>query len=189
MKLTVQGADSMGGLFDEIGPCTITEEIETELNPNSWNELSNLVFFSQPVGIGFSYDTTVELPELPTGIGNETAPARVSMADAQLVNSTELAAEDMWQAMSLLYEALPEMAPDVKSKTLHMATQSYGGHWGPAMFNKFRKETEDMVEKPFEIGSLMIVNGVTDALIQYPSFPLFAAKNTHGVHSNPLLTL
>lgn len=49
----------MGGLFDEIGPCTINEELETELNPLSWNELSNLVMFSQPIGIGFSYADTV----------------------------------------------------------------------------------------------------------------------------------
>lgn len=49
----------MGGLFDEIGPCKITEELDTELNPLSWNELSNLVFFSQPIGIGLSYGDTV----------------------------------------------------------------------------------------------------------------------------------
>lgn len=95
----------------------------------------------------------------------------------------------MWHAMRTLFEALPEMAPDVKSKTLHMATQSYGGHWGPAMFNKFRKETNALDDKPFEIGSLMIVNGIIDALIQYPSYPLFAAHNTHGVHSNTMITM
>lgn len=92
--------------------------------------------------------------------------------------------------MSALFEALPEMAPDVKSKTLHFGTQSYGGHWGPGFFNKFRKETEAMGDDaPFEIGALMIVNGITDASVQYPSFPLFSAENTHGVHPDPMITM
>lgn len=97
----------------------------------------------------------------------------------------------MWLAMRSLFEALPEMAPEVESRTLHMATQSYGGHWGPAFFNKFRKETEALGadEAPFEIGSLMIVNGITDALVQYPSFPLFSAQNTHGVHPDAMVTM
>jgi carboxypeptidase C (cathepsin A) len=78
----------MGGLFDEIGPCTITEELETELNPHSWNELSNLVFFSQPVGIGFSYGDVVELPEVPVdATGAETAPARITTADYKAIST------------------------------------------------------------------------------------------------------
>lgn len=52
----------MGGLFDEIGPCKINEDYATtELNPNSWNNVSNLLFLSQPVGVGFSYGSKVDL--------------------------------------------------------------------------------------------------------------------------------
>lgn len=89
----------------------------------------------------------------------------------------------MWEAMKAFYAALSEMAPKVKSKTFHMGTQSYGGHWGPGFFNRFRKENEALGDDaPFEMGSLIIVNGITDAYLQYPSFPKFAMGNTHGVH-------
>lgn len=72
----------MGGLFDEIGPCKINEDLSTELNPHSWNELSNLVFFSQPVGVGFSYESYLEVPEIPTGAtADEVLPARLTAAD------------------------------------------------------------------------------------------------------------
>lgn len=53
------GADNMGGLFDEVGPCSLNEDLTTELREKSWNELSNLLFITQPVGVGFSYEHLV----------------------------------------------------------------------------------------------------------------------------------
>jgi hypothetical protein len=35
------GSDSLIGLFQEHGPCNVTEDLKTELNPYSWNEHSN----------------------------------------------------------------------------------------------------------------------------------------------------
>lgn len=50
------GADNMGGLFDEIGPCSLNEDgTSTVLREGtSWNGISNLLFVTQPVGVGFS---------------------------------------------------------------------------------------------------------------------------------------
>ena len=48
----------MIGLFEELGPCHITEDLKSVLNPYSFNEASNMLFLSQPVGVGFSYGTT-----------------------------------------------------------------------------------------------------------------------------------
>lgn len=36
----------------ELGPCHINESYETYLNPHSWNEVSNMLFISQPLGTG-----------------------------------------------------------------------------------------------------------------------------------------
>ncbi|KPI40802.1 Carboxypeptidase-like protein [Cyphellophora attinorum] len=187
------GADNMGGLFDEVGPCSPSDDGLTTVlrNDSSWNEISNLLFITQPVGVGFSHGFLEELsiPDPTDASGKRTLEGRIANADFVNLNTTELAADDMWAAMQAFYAALPEMAPRVKSKTFHMGTQSYGGHWGPGFFNRFRKETEALGdEAPFQIGSLMIINGITDAYLQYPSFPKFAMENTHGVHPPPLVT-
>lgn len=36
----------------ELGPCNVSVNLEAHLNPYSWNEVSNLLFLSQPVGTG-----------------------------------------------------------------------------------------------------------------------------------------
>ena len=54
------GSDSLIGLFEENGPCNITEDLQTQLNPYSWSEVSNMLYLSQPIGVGFSNGTTKE---------------------------------------------------------------------------------------------------------------------------------
>jgi carboxypeptidase C (cathepsin A) len=46
------GSDSLIGLFEELGPCTVAENMTTVLRDHSWSEVSNLLFLSQPVGTG-----------------------------------------------------------------------------------------------------------------------------------------
>ena len=63
------GSDSLIGLYEglfsledgfdirvlmilELGPCHINSKNESYINPHSWNEVSNMLFLSQPVGVG-----------------------------------------------------------------------------------------------------------------------------------------
>lgn len=45
-------------MIAELGPCHINSSYETYINPHSFNEVSNMLFISQPLGVGFSYSDT-----------------------------------------------------------------------------------------------------------------------------------
>lgn len=45
-------------MLQELGPCNVSEDLQTHLNPYAWNEISNMLFLSQPIGTGFSYSFT-----------------------------------------------------------------------------------------------------------------------------------
>ena len=50
------GSSSMIGLFQEHGPCRITNDSSyVTFNSYSWNNESNMLYIDQPVGTGFSY--------------------------------------------------------------------------------------------------------------------------------------
>jgi carboxypeptidase C (cathepsin A) len=49
-------AESSANVYlSELGPCNVTENLTSQVNPYSWSEVSNLLFLSQPLGVGFSY--------------------------------------------------------------------------------------------------------------------------------------
>ena len=58
----------MIGLFQEHGPCRITNDSSSvTLNPYSWNNEANMLYIDQPVGVGFSYG------DLKVGTSEEAA--------------------------------------------------------------------------------------------------------------------
>jgi carboxypeptidase C (cathepsin A) len=101
-----------------------------------------------------------------------------------------MAALDTWKAVQTFYQSLPELNPNITSKTFHLATQSYGGHWGPVFFNSFRKQNQlktrgrSAHQVTLDIGTLLIVNGLINYKTQAPAYPRFARNNTHGVELN-----
>jgi carboxypeptidase C (cathepsin A) len=112
----------------ENGPCTVAASGKTTvLNPFSWNTVSNstslslrlltprlihlpVLYIDQPTGTGFSYGTDT-------------------------VDSTYTAAPQVWQALQLLFES-PEFSA-YQSREFILATESYGGHYGPEFAEYF----------------------------------------------------
>ena len=129
------GSDSLIGLFQELGPCNVTEDLKTEVNPFAWNEVSNLLFLSQPVGTGFSYSEQ-EKGSHEDGTGQflntsvEPATGIWPVVDAHKLDTTNLAAVAAWHILQGFYSALPQLQRGVKSKTFNLWTESYGGHYG-----------------------------------------------------------
>lgn len=185
------GSDSLTGLFEELGPCNITRNLTTMLNPYSWNEVSNMLFLSQPLGVGFSYESKAPGsldPYFGAYLNATEAPpnGRYPVINATRIDTTDLAAVAAWEVIQGFLDALPQLAPKVKSRTFNLATESYGGHYGPAFYNYFSGQNDRIRNGsrkgiPLEMNSLTIINGIIDEYIQAPYYPEFATKNTYGI--------
>ncbi|KAI8629907.1 Alpha/Beta hydrolase protein [Xylariaceae sp. FL1651] len=184
------GSDSMIGLFEELGPCSVAANMSTSiLNPYAWNEASNMLFLSQPIGVGFSYATKV------VGVQNETSglpvnssnpDGRYSDVDPYRFDTTQLAAVGTWEILQAFIQELPCLDETVKSRSFNLWTESYGGHYGPAFFKYFYDQNELIKNgsaKGVELNmhTLGIINGIISSTIQTPYYPEFAAHNTYGI--------
>lgn len=121
------GSDSLIGLFQEHGPCNVTETLGTIENPYSWNEASNMLYLSQPVGVGFSYETTVVGTQLDNGTflnATEAPPeGRYSLVDPNTTNTTEAAAIGAWHILQAFLELSQQLDPDITNRTFNLATE------------------------------------------------------------------
>ncbi|KAL8243701.1 hypothetical protein R6Q59_009959 [Mikania micrantha] len=185
------GSDSMYGLFQELGPCNVTANLTTELNPYAWNNISNMLFLSQPIGTGFSYSGqapgSVE-PIFDEVLNASQAPpnGRYPTFDPYKLDTTDLAAVAAWEVIQAFYEILPSLDSNVTSKVFNLATESYGGHYGPAFFNYFQNQNQRISNGsaqgvPLTMNSLTIINGIIDEYIQVPYYNKFAVNNTYGI--------
>jgi len=145
----------MIGLFQENGPCHVNADGKTtELNPFSWNNISNMIYIDQPIGTGFSFGTDT-------------------------VNSTEAAAPIVWTAFQILFES-GEFSK-FASREFIFATESYGGHYGPSFVTYFDEqnakiEKGTLTGEKVTVSALMINNGWYDPLLQNEAYVTFATN-------------
>ncbi|KAF4577502.1 hypothetical protein EYR40_003042 [Pleurotus pulmonarius] len=152
------GSSSMIGLFQENGPCRITNDSSTVVNnPFSWNTNANLLFIDQPVGVGFSHgDTTV--------------------------GTSQQAAADVWSFLQIFLK--DSRFASLQKRDLAIWTESYGGHYGPTFAAHFLAQNSaisagTVTGLPLNLKVLGVGDGLTDPLNQYPGYLAYAASNPY----------
>ncbi|CEL52453.1 hypothetical protein RSOLAG1IB_00994 [Rhizoctonia solani AG-1 IB] len=152
------GSSSMIGLFQENGPCRMNEdELTVSRNPYSWNEYANMLYIDQPIGAGYSY-------------GQE------------IVESSKEAAVALWNMLQIFFSD-PKFAK-YASRDFAIWTESYGGHYGPAISAHFLSQNnaidaETITGIKINLKVLSIGNGLTDPYKQYPEFVTYALSNPY----------
>ncbi|KZT65397.1 alpha/beta-hydrolase [Daedalea quercina L-15889] len=152
------GSSSMVGLFDEHGPCRLNNDSTAlDYNPYSWNNVSNMIYLDQPVGVGFSY-------------GDET------------VGTSQEAAADVWTFIQIFLN--DTRFSQYQENEFAIWTESYGGHYGPTFAAYFLEQNDAIANGsisgiPINLKYLGVGDGLTDPLSQYPGYLEYAASNPY----------
>lgn len=109
----------------------ISENLTSYLNPDAWNEVSNMLFLSQPVGTGFSYaEEEVGSIDPITGFvvnaSVATPDGRYSIINPYKTDTTDLAAVATWHILQGFLANLPQLDGLIKPKKFNLWTESYG---------------------------------------------------------------
>eukprot|EP00977_Amphora_coffeiformis_P013131 scaffold3396_cov176-Amphora_coffeaeformis.AAC.4 len=130
------GCSSLGGMFTELGPFVLDDNLHVTLNPYSFNRVANIIFIEQPVGVGFSY------PNVPA---NDTSTAVDTVAALR---------------------AFLSLHPELQGRAVYVMGESYGGHYVPNTVHQIQvtnrhscchNETTKINIRGFGVG-----NGYTD---------------------------
>ncbi|AOW00857.1 Alpha/Beta hydrolase protein [Yarrowia lipolytica] len=108
------GCSSLTGLFFELGPASIGEDLKPIHNPHSWNSNASVIFLDQPVNVGYSYSS-----------GS--------------VSDTVSAGRDVYAFLSLFFQQFPEYN---KGQEFHIAGESYAGHYIPVFASEIQSHDD-----------------------------------------------
>lgn len=134
------GSSSLLGALTELGACMLQNDSSVpEANPWSWNNNATLVFLDQPAGVGFS--SVAQGAKLP-GTDADGAP-------------------DFQEFLNIFFR---HVFPEKAHLPIHIAAESYGGHYGPVYLHHILESRRHNAAEAFwgNITSLILVNAVID---------------------------
>eukprot|EP01130_Rhizamoeba_saxonica_P005466 TRINITY_DN2187_c0_g1_i2.p1 TRINITY_DN2187_c0_g1~~TRINITY_DN2187_c0_g1_i2.p1 ORF type:complete len:389 (-),score=96.79 TRINITY_DN2187_c0_g1_i2:625-1791(-) len=141
------GCSSLTALFFENGPYTINDQLNLTMNPNSWNEVSNIMWIDQPVGSGFSYaDHFVDNVYDEVGV-----------------------AEDLYQFL----QGFLKKYPKYRELDFYITGESYAGHYIPAFGKRIVEGNNQGSNPKINLKGVAIGNGWVDPYEQYGAYASF----------------
>ncbi|KAK7180819.1 carboxypeptidase S1 [Paraphaeosphaeria sporulosa] len=200
------GSSSLLGLLRENGPCHVNADSNsTYLNEWSWNNEVNMLYLDQPVQVGLSYDKLVnvtvssltgsegvEIADFSDGVPEQNNTFYVGTYPSQNENlttqGTENSARALWNFAQVWFQEFPGYKPN--DNRISIATESYGGRYGPAFAAYFQEQNERIENGTWDdagethilhLDTLLIINGCIDRLVQWPGYPMMAYNNTYGI--------
>ena len=88
-----------------------------------------------------------------------------SYSGSEGVSNTVAAGKDVYAFLQLFFQTFPEYA---SGQEFHIAGESYAGHYIPVFATEILAHPEE--ERSFNLTSVLIGNGLTDPLSQYPYY-------------------
>jgi len=142
------GGSSMFGLFAEMGPFGLSEDLKLVPRPESWNTDYGMLFIDNPVGAGFSYTTD---------------------KDGYCHDTKNCAASNMYSLLQQFYTVFPEQLEN----QLYITGESYGGHYVPALGAYIhKKNTEQSVGgRHIPLAGIAVGDGWIDPINMVPAYP------------------
>lgn len=125
------GCSSLGGFLTENGPFK-TDGTNLQLSEFRWSLFTNMLWFENPVGVGFSYSKTLDY----------------NTGDDATANDNLLALEDF-------FRKYPELIPN----DLHFAGESYGGIYIPMLAQKLLQAQDGKTWKGPILKGIAVGNG------------------------------
>ena len=111
--------------------------------------------------------------------------------DGSTVNTSPLAAKDMYAFLQLFFSRFPDYA----SLPFHLAAESYGGTFAPNIASVIHKENKKVPLTTssdgasalvrIKLASIMIGNGMTDNYIQMASIPDYLCEGPYPLYDDP----
>lgn len=173
------------------GPCSIDKELNEVYNKNSWNNHSNMLYLSQPLGVGFSYQ------KKKLGCYDKEAKkwrdcphpnGRRADIDPYAYDTTEKAAVTAWEVVQAFFAGLPQLSPSIPKDDVefHMWGESYAGHYSTLFYRYFHEQNLAIANGTakgtrLNLGTLGIMSGLIDAKIQSKWYYEFPVNNTYGI--------
>eukprot|EP01116_Phalansterium_solitarium_P008793 TRINITY_DN2275_c0_g1_i1.p1 TRINITY_DN2275_c0_g1~~TRINITY_DN2275_c0_g1_i1.p1 ORF type:complete len:469 (-),score=183.36 TRINITY_DN2275_c0_g1_i1:252-1658(-) len=151
------GGSSLFGQFSEVGPWSLTDDLQLIPKPVTWNARYAMLFIDNPVGTGFSY----------TG------------SDAGYSNNMDDVAANLYSFLTQFFTAYPAYA----KVDFYVAGESYAGKYIPAIGYKILQENGNNPTVPINLKGLSIGDGLCDPITQVTAYADFAFQT--GLASEP----